>query len=263
VGYLVKEMNRKRIWTKSYGDLLLKRAQGKIPEMESSKSAAEKIKKIVKKNDKILDVGCGMGNYYISMKKRINFNFEYVGIDVIDDYIRKAKLVFKNEKNVFFKKGDVFQIPFNKNSFDVVMCNNFLHNLPSIEKPLRELLRVTKRYLLIRTLVGTRSFRIQEVRNSSWSDSALIPAEKEFKSNGEPVEFNFFNIYSQSYLDGLIKKLSPNSKYRFSADTSFDPKAIIKSAKKDGKLANYTSIIGDYQVNGYILMPWTFIEIIK
>ncbi len=256
-------MDRKRIWTKSYGDLLLKRAQEKFPEMESSKSTAIKIKKIVKKNDKILDVGCGMGHYYISMKKRINYNFEYVGIDVIDEYIQKAKLVFKNQRNVSFRTGNIFKIPFKKKSFDVVMCNNFLHNLPSVEKPLTELLRVTRRYLLIRALVGTRSFRIQEVRNSRWSDSAKIPPEKEFRRNGDPVEFNFFNIYSQPYLEGLIKKFSPHSKVKFSRDTNFDPKAIRKSAANEGKLANYTSIIGNYQVNGYILMPWTYIEVNK
>ena len=256
-------MKYTKIWTKNYGNLMLKRAQGKLPEMESSRSISQVLKNVILDGDKILDVGCGLGHYYISLKKRVKRDFEYVGIDVIEDYIKRAKILFKDEKNVNFKSGDIFDIPFKKDSFDVVMCNNFLHNLPSIDKPIHELLRVSKRYSIIRTLVGDRSFRIQEVRNSKWDKNSVTPPSKEFENNGQPKEYNFFNIYSRDYLESLILKNAPNATYRFMVDTSFNPKAIRDSAKKEGKLPNATTVIGKTQVNGYILMPWTFIEIWK
>ena len=111
------------------------------------------LKNIILEGDKILDVGCGLGHYYISLKKRVKQEFQYVGIDVTEDYIKKAKIIFKDEENVNFRKGDIFNIPFKNDSFDIVMCNNFFHNLPSIDKPIHELLRVSKRYTIIRTLV--------------------------------------------------------------------------------------------------------------
>ena len=242
---------------------MLKRAQGKLPEMESSKNVSKILGKVISKKNKILDVGCGVGHYYISLKKRIKLDFEYVGIDVIGEYVKKAKILFKDEKNVKFSKGDIYEIPFQKNSFDIVMCNNFLHNLPSIAKPISELLRVSKKYVLIRTLVGERSFRIQEVRNSKWDVKSKTYPAREFKDNGEPTEYNFFNIYSKDYLKSLILRNVPNASYKFVFDISFNPKAIINSAKKEGKLQNATTIIDGIQVNGYILMPWTFIEIWK
>ena len=73
-------------------------------------------------------------------------------MDVIDDYMKRARIIFKDEINVDFKKGDIFNIPFKNKSFDIVMCNNFLHNLPSIDKPIHELMRVSKKYVVIRTL---------------------------------------------------------------------------------------------------------------
>lgn len=214
---------------------MLKRAQGKLPEMESSRSVSKVLKNVILDGDKILDVGCGLGHYYISLKKRVKRDFQYVGIDVTKDYINKAKILFKDEKNVNFRKGDIFDIPFKKDSFDVVMCNNFLHNLPSIDKPIRELLRVSKRYTIIRTLVGERSFRIQEVRNSKWDNNSATPPSMEFENNGQPKEYNFFNIYSKEYLESLILKNLPHAKYRFVVDTSFNPKAISNSAKKRRK----------------------------
>ena len=45
------------------------RATGKSPEMEVSKAIANILKKIVKKNEKILDVGCACGHFYRSIKK--------------------------------------------------------------------------------------------------------------------------------------------------------------------------------------------------
>ena len=256
-------MKYTKIWTKSYGNLLSKRAKSELPEMESSKSVSKKIKTICLQHDKILDVGCGVGHYYVSLKKRIKKDFEYVGIDIIDDYIKKAKVIFAQEKNVFFRKGDIFNIPFKRNSFDIVICNNFLHNLPSIQKSIQELLRVTKRYLLIRTLVGERSFRIQEVRNSEWDPNSKVLPTNEFRSNGEPVEYNFFNIYSKAYLENIIRNYEPKSFCKFSLDTTFNPKSIINSVKKEKKLLNATTVIGKQQLNGYVLMPWTFIEVWK
>src|SRR5438445_8847554 len=217
-------MKYTKIWTKSYGNLLSKRAKSELPEMESSKSVSKKIKTICLQHDKILDVGCGVGHYYISLKKRIKLDFEYVGIDVIGEYVKKAKILFKDEKNVKFSKGDIYEIPFQKNSFDIVMCNNFLHNLPSIAKPISELLRVSKKYVLIRTLVGERSFRIQAVRNSKCDVKSKTYPAREFKDNGEPTEYNFLNIYSKDYLKSVILIILPNASIKLVFDIFFNPK---------------------------------------
>ena len=63
---------------KNNAQVYYNRAIGKSPEMEVSKALAKIVKKIVKKNDKILDVGCACGHYYRSLKREIkNFFFLY------------------------------------------------------------------------------------------------------------------------------------------------------------------------------------------
>ncbi len=53
---------------KPYGDLFFDRATGKLPEMESSKAAAARITALAKSGDSLLDVGCGAGHYYRSIR---------------------------------------------------------------------------------------------------------------------------------------------------------------------------------------------------
>jgi ubiquinone/menaquinone biosynthesis C-methylase UbiE len=90
-------------WNKVYGKIFSKRAKGILPEMESSKATSKILSKIIKSKNSILDVGCGVGHYYVSLNKRIKHDFEYFGIDLNSEYIRIAKEIFKNNSNVQFK----------------------------------------------------------------------------------------------------------------------------------------------------------------
>tara|TARA_B100000959_G_C14521227_1_gene435522 strand:- start:298 stop:552 length:255 start_codon:yes stop_codon:yes gene_type:complete len=65
-----------------YGELFLKRAVGKLNEMENSKAVAKIIHPLIKNNSKILDAGCGAGHYLRSILKLSNKSFQYYGIDL-------------------------------------------------------------------------------------------------------------------------------------------------------------------------------------
>ncbi|MFH1478602.1 MAG: class I SAM-dependent methyltransferase [Candidatus Omnitrophota bacterium] len=249
-----KDWNNGAGWGKNknekYSKVLYKRAKGELPEMESSKATAKIISGWINEGDSILDVGCGVGHYLKSIKNRITCNFFYTGIDNSSLYIRLAKKVFSGLKRVAFYRGNIYQLPFKNKSFEIVMSNNVLLHLPSIEKPLRELCRVSRRHVLIRTLIGERSFRIKEVRGMG----------DEFKKDGSPKSFNYYNIYSKAYIDHMLSRLPGIRKWEIIADNDFDPKSISKDFKR-GSLQNTTKMIGDWQVNGYILQPWAFIKI--
>jgi SAM-dependent methyltransferase len=47
---------------------------------------------------KILDVGCGLGDFYTFLKKK-GINVEYTGIDIIPEYIQEAQKRFAQETN--------------------------------------------------------------------------------------------------------------------------------------------------------------------
>jgi ubiquinone/menaquinone biosynthesis C-methylase UbiE len=243
-----------RVWdeSKSYGELLYKRATGELPEMESSKRIAKEVKKIAAPGMTILDVGCGAGHYLRSLRRELGDSFSYVGTDATAHYIELARKAFANDAKATFRKSDVFALDFEDSSFDVVICNNLLLHLPSIDRPLKELTRVARRNLIVRTLCGDRSFRIQDVRPQ--------PDGREFTAEGEPAAFYYYNIYSRDYVGFLLSSDPKAKSWDIVDDTEFDKRRIEESAKEHAE-ANATRIVGDYQVNGYILQPWAILTV--
>lgn len=243
---------------KEYGLYFYKRSIGKLPEMFSAIALSELLRKFYKKGMKILDVACGTGHYLRSFRKRIDPEIDYFGIDSTSNYIRLAKKAF-NKK--IFKKGDIEKIPFNNNEFDVVMANNIiLHMPPDPIKSLSELIRVSRKYVIVRTVFGERNYIIQEVsskkdfcRNATDSDS-----EKLFDKKGVPLLFNYFNIYTEDYFRSAIKSIVPKCKLKIIRDISFKPFDNRRLTRNTG-----TRVINGIQVSGSLLLDWRFIVIEK
>lgn len=92
----------------------------------------------VKRNSRIIDIGCGRGD----MVKYLNLCgfYNVIGIDISDslyDIELKEKLFV----------GDARHLSFKDNSFDLVLMNGVLHHLnsiPEIEECLKEIKRVLK-----------------------------------------------------------------------------------------------------------------------
>lgn len=231
-----------------------KRAIGELPEMESSKASAARVQRYARANDSILDVGCGAGHYLRSLRARIDVPFSYTGADATPSFVELARRAYADQSDVTFRQGDIFSLPFEDASFDIVMNNNVLLHLPSIEKPIRELCRVARRRVLIRALVGARTFRIQEVH-------AGKNAVEEFDAHGEPRDFNFFSIYSKAYIGGILKNTPGVRDFSILADTDADPNRINASAADYDNDATATRMLGQWQCNGYILLPWCFVDI--
>jgi ubiquinone/menaquinone biosynthesis C-methylase UbiE len=241
-----------RVWDDEspYGETLYKRATGELPEMESSKKMANEVGRVFKPGDTILDVGCGAGHYLRSLRRTIGADAEYTGVDATGHYVELARKANGADKRASFKQGDIFEIPLPDQSFDVVMCNNVFLHLPSIAKPLSELVRVARKTVFVRTLIGSRSFRIKDVHPGS-----------EFDASGEPKAFHFYNIYSDDYVKGLAVGNRRVKSATITRDNDFDRQRILASMSDHGAAHDASGMIGDYQVNGYILQPWSILEI--
>ena len=250
------------ISNKNNAKVYFNRSIGKSPEMEVSKAMSKILSKIVRNNDRILDVGCATGHFFRSLKKRIKKNFSYTGLDPYDIFLNLARKAWKDEPGINFVKGNIYDLPFKNKSYDVVYSSNVLLHLPEISKPLKELLRVTNKNLVLRTVVYDVSYRIQLVHNKNWWKYTKVKPEDEFDSKGNPRSFAYFNIHSKDYLTALIKKLSPKSKISFIKDDNFSRKNVMKSRKIE-KRPLATNIIGKEQFSGAIMQPHYFVLIKK
>lgn len=93
----------------------------------------------------VLDVGCGFGGTIASINERFN-QMNLVGLNIDDRQLEQARQqVQAAESNqVEFVWGDACQLPFEKESFDVVIASECIFHFPSREGFLAEAKRVLK-----------------------------------------------------------------------------------------------------------------------
>jgi SAM-dependent methyltransferase len=94
----------------------------------------------------LLDVGCGAGHH---SKDLTAIGFQVTGVDISVNGIQQArKLSDAHGQNTRFCLGDVENLPFEDNAFDVVFCGLIIHHFPRREKLLAEIKRVSKKYFV-------------------------------------------------------------------------------------------------------------------
>jgi ubiquinone/menaquinone biosynthesis C-methylase UbiE len=94
----------------------------------------------------VLDLGSGAGNDCFVARALVGSGGKVTGLDFTDEMILKARM--NNSKlgytNVKFTKGDIEDMPFEDNQFDVVISNCVLNLVPDKNKAFSEINRVLK-----------------------------------------------------------------------------------------------------------------------
>ncbi len=91
------------------------------------------------------DVGCGEGFVSDIIKKKYDF-LNITGIDYSEAAIEHAK---KLCDTINFTTGSIYGLDYSDNSFDIVLCSEVLEHLEQPEKGLLELLRITKKSIIL------------------------------------------------------------------------------------------------------------------
>jgi protein-L-isoaspartate(D-aspartate) O-methyltransferase len=104
----------------------------------------------IKPGDKILDIGCGKGFLLYDLTQAMP-GVEVCGLDVSEYAILHAK----EEVQSFLVQGHARSLPFEDNSFDLIISLNTLHNLEcqDLDLALREIERVGRKskYIVVET----------------------------------------------------------------------------------------------------------------
>ena len=188
----------------------------------------------MKDSQRVLDVGCGTG--YTVLRHAGMFDSSFLGIDFVPEMVDEARRLagaFQVKKNVEFHVGDVTRLDAPDGSFDVVVSERCLLNLPTKDdqwRAIREIARVLKpggRYLMLEgTLQGLR--RLNEVRSRfaldpvpeadpsyNWfsnkfdEDEMLPVALASFKTHVHTQRFGMYYLISRVIHPLLIAPASP------------------------------------------------------
>lgn len=99
----------------------------------------------IRSASRILDCGCGPGSITVGLAQWAP-DGQTVGIDLGTDQLDGARALAGDlgVKNVAFRQGDICDLPFEDDSFDVVFSQTVLFHIPDPEKALAEFKRVLR-----------------------------------------------------------------------------------------------------------------------
>jgi len=147
------------------------------------------------KKVRLLDVGCGTGNEYLSLKQS-GLDFEYLGVDKTLKMVEFARKRFPEAK---FVQDDINDLHLPDRSWPIVYCRHVIDHLPGYEKALAELARVCDDCLIICLL-------------KSLADKQEIKVIGKPPEQTKPGEFSehFLNTYPRKPFMQTLEKLGFN-----------------------------------------------------
>jgi len=166
--------------------------------------AAELLQPLISPGDTLLDVGCGSGYFFHSIKER-EIPADYFGIDPTSRFISLAKKYLPahglNPAQLY-----ELRIEDTRAKVDHVVCINVLSNIDNYHKPLERMLMTAKKTLIL--------------RESCHNDTSYSYVRDEFLDEGV-----LLNVYVNTYGIGDIT--------RFISSYGFDVQVISDDRTKN------------------------------
>lgn len=94
---------------------------------------------------KVLELGCGTGNMWKNRESIISNCSKLILSDFSEGMVAATKENVGNYDNIEYKVIDIQEIPYENETFDIVIANMMLYHVPDIHKGLTEVRRVLKK----------------------------------------------------------------------------------------------------------------------
>ena len=98
----------------------------------------------IEKGMKVLELGCGTGDMWKNRESLIGMCSKLILSDFSEGMVATAKANIGNYDNVEYRIMDIQEIPYQDDTFDIVIANMMLYHVPDIGKGLAEVRRVLK-----------------------------------------------------------------------------------------------------------------------
>lgn len=216
---------------------------------EQVKFFEELIAPYLKDDVSVLDACCGIGDL-LHFLAQLNPNVRFTGVDKAPFLIDEARTHFADNPNVNFETGDIYALSeqFGKKSFDLSVCKQTLSWLASYEKPVEELMAVTRRAVFISSLFydGRIDFetRVREHTTDAGRDGYNA----------------FYNVYSFPIFREFCLGIGAKDVVGFDFNIGID---LPRPANPD-RMGTYTVQLQSgerLQISGALLMPWKIVRI--
>jgi ubiquinone/menaquinone biosynthesis C-methylase UbiE len=179
------------------------------------------------KAERILDVGCGTGVVTRRIAMRDEFSGEVIGSDFGANLIEAANQIatrkMPDTNNLRFEVGDCHDLPYEDNSFDIVVAHTLVSHVKDVERTVQEMVRVKKTDGVIAIFDGDYA---------SWTFAYPEPVlARKMEQSLLAVTFN--NYDTMRFMPVLLKKAGAEI-----VDTVVMPYAEVGQAKYWKSLAD-------------------------
>ncbi len=195
----------------------------------------------IKPADRLLDVACGPGEFTIYIAKKIS---EARGVDISDKEIDIAKKLIKEFglKNVGFDCSDVEHLPYNDNSYSIVVCKSAFHHFINPNKVFKEMVRCCEKSgkISIQDIVAYKDKNVNDF----------------FEAFDKLVDISHNRVLSQNDFNKLFpdNKIVKTGEFRIDVDLNVNEylehaqqdkknrieiQKLLKKGKNDNKFSDY------------------------
>ena len=169
----------------------------------------------IKNGDRILDIGCGDGNF-IKLFHQMNCGGEIIGVDKNDILINSARKKFKLKRNIKFIKGDFDNIKFSKKKFD---CIFFIYSIYYTENSSKLILKVLN-YLNEKgklIIVGPGANNAKQIDKLNFLVTKKRP-NKEYRFRQQRIEKEFYPLLKKHFSSKKVNLKLINNHMAFKTD---------------------------------------------
>lgn len=230
-----------------------KRSTGELPEKEASKSLARLLdrRELYEPGTTILDVGCATGHYLKSLRRLLDREITYSGIDIRMEFLQWGREAYSIDETCTFVHGDALSMPFEDDSFDIVYANLY-HFFPRIDAALEEALRVASDRIIWRTPVGEITYVTKLFHDDDFADLGVIDPQI------QDGDYTLYMMYSEEYLRGLIDDFGWELEF-FERDDDFGQ--FDNNEHEEFSDVPATRVVDGLQINGNLVADWHYLSI--
>ena len=155
---------------------------------------------------KVLELGCGTGSMWTGHDDLIARCGILMLTDLSEGMLSMARKNIGERENVAYALADIQDIPYEDDSFDVVIANSMLYHVPDLEKGIREVRRVMKNNgVFYCSTYGTRNFTDVLAEWIELDGDRFIPNHNFTMQNGEQIlKEAFAKVEARFYEDSLL-----------------------------------------------------------
>lgn len=191
------------------------------------------------RNKYILDCGCGSGEYVL---KLFEYSRDVFGLEYDENKVRTFRALNIYPENVV--QGDIEQLEFQDNQFDVVLLNEVLEHIPNESNALRQIHRVLRKNGIL----------------ALFSPNRLYP----FETHGVLMKKNNFSIPHYFPFTPYIPLRIGNRIFTYHARNYFPWELKRKLTTQDFAIIKHTFIWQTFEnISGRFLKPSALVAILR